>query len=42
MELSAHVWKSGTACAHEEDDRKQTKMTDLFVGPDQAQWGRTQ
>ena len=27
MELSAHVWKSGGACAHEEDDMKQTKTT---------------
>ena len=34
MELSAHVWKSVAACAHEEDDMKQTKtakMTGLRI-----------
>ena len=27
MELYAHVWKLGGACAHEEDNMMQTKMT---------------
>ena len=27
MELSAQVWKSVAACAHEEDEMKQTKTT---------------
>ena len=32
MELSAHVWKSVAACAHKEDDMKQTKMTWIMTG----------
>ena len=31
MEWSAHVWKLGAACAHEEDDMKQTKMAGWYT-----------
>ena len=31
MVLSAHVWKLGAACAHEEDGMKQTKTTGYIL-----------
>ena len=31
MELSAYVWKLGGACAHEEDNMKQTKTTGWYT-----------
>ena len=31
MELSAHVWKLGAACAHEQENMKHTKATGLYA-----------
>jgi hypothetical protein len=31
MELSAHVWKLGAACAQEEDNMKQTRTTGWYT-----------